>query len=191
MSNERENNTINWYAIHTKPKQEWRAGLNLWAWNIENFIPKVKGRQRCHSANSVSYVAKPLFPRYIFARFNPDMMLHKIIFTRGVHSVVRFGGVPAPVDDCIINLLRLRVGKDEFIKFTEEFKSGDKVIIQEGPLKNFVGVLDKDVKEDERVRILLTTVSYQSHVTIEREWIKKLTPPVTPAIRPSHHEHRY
>jgi transcriptional antiterminator RfaH len=169
---ERANTVRNWYALQTKPKQEFRAELNLKAWRVETFTPKIKGRRRAYSGVVKAPVIKPLFPGYIFARFNPETLLHKIVFTRGVQNVVSFGGNPTPVEDDIIDLMRMRA-TDDIINLTEEFKDGDKVVIQEGPFKDFVGVLDGHVKDDERVRILLLTISSQVHVTVARDWIKK------------------
>jgi transcriptional antiterminator RfaH len=169
---ERASSVTNWYALHTKPKQEFRAELNLKAWRVETFTPKIKRKRRASWGEAKAPVIKPLFPGYIFARFNPETLLHKIVFTRGVQSVVSFGGSPTPVEDDIIDLLRMRA-TDDIINLTEEFKAGDKVIIQEGPFKDFVGILDADVKDDERVRILLLTISSQVHVTVNKDWIRK------------------
>jgi transcriptional antiterminator RfaH len=165
-----------WYALSTKPKQEFRAESNLKAWRVETFFPKVNGRRRDCSGERSTTVVKPLFPGYIFARFDLESLLHKVVFTRGVRSVVSFGGTPTMVEDKVINFLQTRVGDDGTVKLDDEFKPGDRVIIQEGHFKNFVGVLDGSVKEVERVRILLLTISSQIHVTVAKDWLKKQLP---------------
>lgn len=48
---------------------------------------------------------KPLFPGYIFARFDAATMSHNISYARGVHSIVGVGDRPAPVDDAVISLV--------------------------------------------------------------------------------------
>jgi transcriptional antiterminator RfaH len=171
-----ERSAKGWYALYTKPKQESRAEYNLKAWRVETFLPKIKGRRRDFLGERSTPVVKPLFPGYIFARFDPEALLHKIVFTRGVQSVVSFGGTPTPVEDEIINLLLTRVGDDGTVKLCEEFKPGDRVVIQEGPFKNFVGVLDGNVKEAERVRILLLAISSQIHVTVAKDCLRKQLP---------------
>jgi transcription antitermination factor NusG len=100
--------------------------------------------------------------------------LNKVNFTRGVQNVVSFGGYATPIDDGIIELIRAQIGEDGFVSLFEEFATGNKVKINFGPLKNLEGVFESGIKDTDRVRILLDTVSYQSHVVIEREMIEKI-----------------
>jgi transcriptional antiterminator RfaH len=166
---------VRWYALSTKPRQEERAESNLNAWRIETFAPRVKER-RARAGGEAAYAIKPLFPSYIFARFDANAMLHKIGFTRGVQSVVSFGGVPVPVDDEVLAIMRTRVGEDGFIKIGEKLKPGDRVMIKAGVFENFVGVFEREQAGADRVKILLNTIRYQSHITIDRALVKKLDP---------------
>ncbi|HEX8150722.1 MAG TPA: transcription termination/antitermination NusG family protein [Pyrinomonadaceae bacterium] len=176
MITEQHGGALCWYAIHTKPKQERRAELNLRAWNIEALAPKIRARRRGRSRGGSLYVEKPLFPRYLFARFDVKTYLHRVIFTRGVQNIVRFGDAPIPVDDQIIAIIQLRVGVDGFVQMREEFKCGDRVMIQEGPFQSLVGIFEGEVDEAERIRILLTAISYQAHITIEKDLVRKMPP---------------
>ncbi len=162
-----------WYVIRTGPKQEERAISNLSAWRVETFLPKLRVRRRNHFTGVTKYVPGPMFPHYAFARFNANKALHQICYTRGVHSVVHFGGVPARVDDSIIELIRSQVGVDGFVQVEDDLKVGDYVKIKEGPLANFVGVFAAKMDERDRVLILLTTVSYQGRIVIEKEFVEK------------------
>lgn len=166
---------VRWYAVITKPQQEQRALSNLTAWRVETFAPCVKTR-RGRAGGEPVYSIKPLFPNYIFARFDAGAMLHKVGFTRGVHGVVSFGSVPASVDDELMAIIRERVGEDGFIKIGGELKPGDRVIIKAGAFENFAGVFERELADSERVRILLDTVSYRSRITIDRALVKKLEP---------------
>jgi transcriptional antiterminator RfaH len=164
-----------WYAIHTKPKQEARADSNLRAWAVETFNPRV-GERRYTPSGQLKKELKPLFPQYIFARFDAKRMLHQVCYTRGIHDVVRFGGAePTPIDNEIIAIIRSRVGADGIIDLSEKFKAGDRVVIKNGPLKNFVGIFERDVKDSDRVMILLNTLKYQAHLSLERELVKKIS----------------
>ena len=170
-----------WYAIQTKAQQEDRAESNLRAWGVETFVPRFRARRRGYYAGGSTYLIKSLFPRYIFARFDANVLLHKVNFTRGVQSVVRFGGTPAPVDDEVLAIMQARLGPDGFIKIGEELKAGDRVMIQDGPFKNFIGIFEREIGEADRVRILLTTISYQSHVTLDRALVRKISANHSPA----------
>jgi len=108
------------------PKQEDRAEDNLKAWSVETFNPKLRERRYNQYTGTPTYVKKSLFPRYLFARFNASDLLHKVHFTRGIHSVVSFGNGPTSVDDKIIDIIQLRVGEDGFVKIGDKLKYGDK-----------------------------------------------------------------
>lgn len=164
-----------WYAIHTKPKQEERAESNLRAWHVETFAPKIRDRRYNQFTGKAIYVTKPLFPRYIFARFDAGTLLHKVIFTRGVQNVVCTDGWPTLVEDEIIGMIRAREDKDGFIRLGEDLRRGDKVLISGGPLRNFVGVFEGKLKGEERASILLTTVSYQNRVLLELNTLRKVS----------------
>ena len=165
---------LNWYAIYTHPRQEERAENNLKAGKVETFNPKAK-KVRGRQSNPRNFVTSQLFPRYIFARFDKQL-LHTVSYTRGVQRVVCFGLEPTPVDDAIIALIRSQMDDDGYVQFGEQFKSGDKILVKHGSLANFAGIFERELKGSDRVSILLTTVSYQVRVVLEREQIKKLAP---------------
>lgn len=166
--------TLRWYAIHTHSKQESRAEDNLNMWKVETFAPKIIEPGSRSVNGERLYLTKPLFPRYIFARFDANSMLHKIRYTRGVSSVVGFGEDAVPVDDEVIAMIRSRMGADGFIRLEEGLKQGDRVVIDSGPFSGLEGVFERGVKDSDRVRVLLTVVRYQSHILVERESVKKL-----------------
>jgi transcriptional antiterminator RfaH len=168
-------NTAAWYVIYTKPKQEERADSNLRAWKVETFAPKIKERYINKFTGKTTFVMRHLFPRYIFARFNADVLLHKVYFTRGVQNVVSFSNKPSPVSDSIIELIKLRKGADGFIRLNDDLMPGDKVQIHTGPLQNFTGVFEGRTTQEGRVSILLTTLSYQARAIIEQEALRKVS----------------
>jgi transcription elongation factor/antiterminator RfaH len=165
---------LRWYVIKSQPKQEVRAECNLKAWNINTFHPKISERSINPFTGLVSYVVKPLFSRYIFAQFDFNTTYRRVCFTRGVHSVVNFGSGPVSVDDEIIKLIQSRVGEDGLVKLNNELKQGDQVMIESGPLTHLVGVFQHDIKGTDRVAILLTAISYQGRVIIEKGLVKKI-----------------
>jgi transcriptional antiterminator RfaH len=173
MSVETVDESARWYVLHAHVHQEHRAESNLRARSVETFNPKIKERRINEFTGAATYISKSLFPRYLFARFPAGAFLHKVWFTRGVHSVVSFGDRPTPVEDEIVNLIQARVGIDGFVTLNEEFKPGDKVLIKEGPLSNLSGVFEHELKDSERVMILLTTINYQGRVLIERERLRR------------------
>jgi transcriptional antiterminator RfaH len=163
---------LQWFAVCTHSKQEDRAYYNLQTANVECFSPRIKECRRNQFTGAVSYIARPLFPRYIFARFNLPL-LRKVSFTRGVLKVVSFNARPAPIDKQVIELLQARVGSDGFLS-VGELKPGDAVRIKDGPWKALVGVVERNLHSGERVELLMTAINYQGRLMIEREWIEKV-----------------
>ncbi len=175
MSMERVEDFPRWYVVHTNPKQEERANNNLKAWGVETLHPKLRARRYNQFTGAPSYVTQPLFPRYIFAKFDASKQLPKIWFTRGVHSVVSFGGKPASVDEDIIQIIHERIDKNGFVRIGEDFKRGDKVVVRAGPLKNFMGIFEREIKENDRVIVMLTAISYQGCLVVSRDLLERVT----------------
>jgi transcriptional antiterminator RfaH len=165
---------LNWYVLQTHPKQEERAAENLVAWNVETFVPKIKASRQNGFTGAVSYFPKPMFPRYIFAKVKINDLYHKIRFTRGIHSFVSFGDYPTPIDDDVIEFMRSRQGADGLVRLGDDLSQGDRVEIKDGPLRTFGGIFEREMKDSDRVMILLQTVNYQAHVVIEREQVRKI-----------------
>ena len=161
-----------WYVVHTNPKQEERANSNLVAWGVETLYAKLKARRHNEFTGVPTYITQPLFPRYLFAKFKREQ-LSKILFTRGVHDVVCFGDGPACVSEEIIEVIRGRIDQNGFVKLNNDLKPGDRVVISGGPLKNLIGVFEREVKGSERIMILLTAIGYQGHLEVDRNLIKR------------------
>ena len=188
MLNQSSVDGASWYVIVTHPKQEDRAESNLRAWNVETFYPKLRERHENPLTGRTSFVIKPFFPRYIFARFDAKT-LPKVWYTRGVHSIVSFGSNPAIVEDDIIALTQSRVSPSGYIEIDDGLKPGDQVVIKKGPLANFMGVFERQVKHTDRVTILLSTVGYQSRVVIERQYLDHLPNTTTERFQKTHRGH--
>lgn len=167
-----------WYGIHVKPKQEGRADANLRRWGLETLSPWLREPRIACGSHATQYRITPLFPGYIFARFDAEALLAKVRLTRGVHSVLGFGEYATPLDDAIISLLRSRMGADGSVRVAEP-QPGDAVQIIDGPLRSLVGVFERELRGQDRVLILLTTIGCQVHVKIDKAFIRKTTIRVT------------
>jgi len=77
------------------------------------------------------------------------------------------------MDEEIISLIRSNIKEDGFVRIDNEIKPGDRVIVKDGPLKNLAGIFEREMKDADRIRILLETVNYQAHVEIARDMVRK------------------
>lgn len=174
MNIEPVDDTPQWYVVHTNLRQEERADSNLRAWGVETLHPKLRTPRFNEFTGAPTYITKPLFPRYIFAKFNARKQLAKISFTRGVHDVVSFGGHPVSIDEDIIRIVSARVDQNGFVEM-DDLKRGDKVVIKAGPLRNFEGIFEHKLNDSERISILLTTISYQGRLVISKDLLQKVS----------------
>lgn len=162
-----------WYVVHTHVKQEERANENLRSWGIETLHAKLRTRRYNQFTGAPTYLTQPLFPRYLFAKFNAREQLPKIRFTRGVHSIVCFGENPATVDEDIIDIIRARIDETGFVKTNDELKPGDPVVIRAGPLRNLAGIFEREVKGSDRITILLSAIQFQGRLVVDRELVQR------------------
>ncbi len=148
-------NSCYWYVVNTKPRQEEFAKRMIAQLGVETLYPKINER-------------KGLFPGYLFAKYNPMEYFKRIRYTKGVRDIVSYGYNPVPVDDDIIDAIRTRM-KNGFIQISNDlFKKGERVIIREGLFKDFEGIFE-DIKDSERIIILLNLISYQARIVVEAE----------------------
>ena len=161
-----------WYVIYTKTNEEDRAGRNLAAWELETFYPRIRHKQLNEFTGKAIYFPRPLFPRYIFGRFNAETLLHKVSNSRGVQKVLSINYAPVPVDDEIIALIQSKIDDDGFVTLDEPFRRVDKVRIKGGSLKGINGVFDRTMKDKNRVMIFLTAINYQARVVVGRDLVQ-------------------
>lgn len=173
MSVERWADSLQWYVLHTHLKQEERANENLKFWGVETLHARLRTRRYNEFTGAPTYITQPLFPRYLFAKFNARAVLPKIRFTRGIQNVVCFGESPAQVDQDIIDIIRARIDENGFVKGNDELKPGDKVMINTGAMKNLEGIFERRTKGSDRITILLTAIEYQGRLVVSRDQVER------------------
>lgn len=164
-------NVARWYVIYTKTNEEDRVDRNLVAWGLETFYPRIKKKQLNDFTGKPTYFSRPLFPRYIFARFDAEKLLHKVSNTRGVQRVLNINYVPVPVDDEIVEIIQSRVSEDGFVNLDELFTRGDEVRVN-GSWQGINGIFDRTTNDKSRVMILLTAINYQASLVVERDLVQ-------------------
>jgi len=170
MSKQSQQNLL-WYAVHTKPRQEKLAELSLKRLGLQTFSPKLKETKVIRWRERE--IIKPLFPGYIFSKFDARLSLRAVKYAHGVIDVVRFGGKPAPVDEEIIAAIESRM-KGGYVQIEPRFRPGEKVTVESGPLRGFSGIFEREMSGSERVVILLETISYQARFVVDKKWLKKM-----------------
>ena len=80
---------MHWYVIRTKPHQERQAEFHLRQLSVETFLPLLRHNKRIRRQEKT--VVEPLFPRYLFARFDINDRYRAVNYARGVLKIVEIG----------------------------------------------------------------------------------------------------
>lgn len=123
---------MHWYVIHTKPRQEQRALLNLQQQSYECYLPLLPCEKLRRGALKV--VQEPLFARYLFIRLGTGQSGQSwspIRSTQGVSRLVTFGTEPARVDPDLVEALRAQ-NEGQGRAPVSLFHSGEPVRIKDG-----------------------------------------------------------
>jgi transcriptional antiterminator RfaH len=162
----------NWYALHTKPRQESLAQSSLQREGLETFFPKLRRRRTIRRVRK--WVTGALFPSYIFARFDAIQSARLVKYANGVANIVSFGGHPAIVDEEIIAAIRAHAEDDVVTVQPVQFRPGDVVEIQVGPLRGLQGVFEREMSDRDRVVVLLDTLAQGARVQVSREQLERI-----------------
>lgn len=167
-------NTINpqWFVIQTKPGNEHRVETNLSNQEMEVFLPLLETFQ--YSNGRMTPKIKPLFPNYLFAKFDLDVHYYQVKWTRGVSKILGAGNEPIPISEKVIQTIKARMGENNFIKLDEGLEAGNIVQFTSGPFKDLLGVFDKKMSDGKRVRVLLSLIGVDVSVQVSRWQIKKV-----------------
>ena len=145
-----------WYAVSTKPKQEKQAELHIKQRGIECFLPLLKERKIIRRTRKT--VIEPLFPGYLFARFDPNKHCRAVTYATGVRKVVEFGSGPVELDATMIDAIKGRLENGYLTPNPKHFKRGQILHINGGPLAGLEAVFVREVTDRNRVLLLLNTL---------------------------------
>lgn len=149
-------NKEDWYLVRTKPGKERWVHDQLSAMLPEVFLPLLEARTP--RWGKMAWTIGPLFPGYLFARFELHARYFDVKYLPGVHGFVSAGNDPLAVPEAVIEEIRRRA-VDGVIKLKEPvLGSGDKVRVVEGPFRGFEAIFERYLSSAERVAILLSTI---------------------------------
>jgi transcriptional antiterminator RfaH len=163
-----------WYCIYTKSCQEDNISRRLSEFQeIEVLNPKFKRRK--HVRSRLVETTEVLFPCYIFSRFPLEQYFHMIRYTRGVRRFVGDReGIPYVVSDSIIEYLKSRM-QEGLVHFEPpRLTPGEIVEFVEGPFRGIRGQVLNELKPNERVIVLLNTLTYQAKVEVGADYLAKV-----------------
>jgi transcription antitermination factor NusG len=157
-----------WFALSTKRNREKAVAELLRGKGYEEFLPMYRSRRKW--SDRYKELQLPLFPGYVFCRFDPARRLH-VLTTPGVSHVVGTGRLPVPVDDAEIDALRAVVASDLRVEPWPYLRAGERVVIEDGSLAGLVGIL-QEVRKSWRVVVSVNLLQRSVAVEVDRQWVR-------------------
>ena len=160
-----------WYAVSTKPHQEKQAELHIKQYGIECFLPLLKENKIIRRTRKE--VIEPLFPGYLFARFDPDKHCRAVSYATGVRKVVEFGSGPVELDATMIDAIKERLNNGYVTLMSARLVQGQVVHINGGPLAGLEAVFVREMTDRNRVILLLNTMGLHAKLNMSIDQVSQ------------------
>ena len=154
-----------WYVVSTKPHQEKQAESHIKQCDIECFLPLLKESKIIRRTRKT--VIEPLFPGYIFARFELERHCRAVSYATGVRKIVEFGSGPVELDATMIDAIKERLNDGYVTPHSERLKMGQILHIKGGPLAGFEAVFVREMTDRNRVLLLLNALGLHAKLTMD------------------------
>jgi transcriptional antiterminator RfaH len=164
---------LNWFCVHTKPRREEAlAAYCRDTLGLETYFPRVRGHRTIRRVRRL--VTAPLFPRYVFCRFNAATSFRAVRYAPDALDVIHRGSIPAAVDDRLIAELQAWAGEAvDIISLHPPLKPGDAVDIVDGPMRGLSATIVQCQEDRDRVALLLSILTSEAQVNIPREHLRR------------------
>jgi transcriptional antiterminator RfaH len=155
-----------WYVAQLRPNCLHLAVRGLARQGFGVFLPKIASDKKKTGGVELPWV--PLFPGYIFVRFDPARPAWRAInSTRGVSKLVGFGNDgPRSVPPGLIAELQARCNENGLLLAPDDLAPGDHVRILRGPFADFVTEIEQ-IEPDRRVWLLIEIMGRKTRLGVE------------------------
>ncbi|GAA5496687.1 transcription antitermination protein RfaH [Rubritalea halochordaticola] len=160
-----ERSELKWYAVRSQTKRERLAACTLReTLNIPVLAPVVKFQKATRRGKI--WWSEAMFPGYLFAKFDPEVLGRQVGYAQGVLSMVKFGQVVPPVPDSFISALLEELGDSEEIRLQHQVDVGGSYEIVSGPLSGIQGEVIEVLPGKERVSLLIELLGQSQRVDL-------------------------
>jgi transcription antitermination factor NusG len=159
-----------WYALQLKPRFEKVVAQHLRYKGYEEYLPVYRSRRRW--SDRIKEIELPLFPGYIFCKFDVLDRLPVLIIP-GVMSVVNFGGMPHAVEEHELRAVQTVIESGLPYGPWSCMPAGTPVSVRYGPLRGLEGVV-VEAKNNYQLIISVTLLARSVSVEIDRDCVTPL-----------------
>jgi len=167
MHQTKSTDNLSWFALQIRSRWEGTTAALLRGKGLETLLPTYTTKRKW--SDRVKVVESPLFPGYIFCRFDVHNRL-PVLITPGVIAVVGRGKTPIAVDDAEILSIQTAIGSGIHMEPWPYVEIGERVRVKDDVLDGMEGILTS-FKGTQRVVISVTLLRRSVALEIDRSRI--------------------
>ena len=161
------NSKPSWYALQVRSRKEGYVASQIEGQGYECLLPTYKSVRKW--SDRVKEVEQPLFPGYLFCRFDFQNR-RSVITTPGVLQIVGYGRTAISVSDEEIQSLQLAVSSGTPKQPWPYLEVGQRVRVNYGTLSGLEGIL-VNMKGNHRVILSVTLLQRSVAMEVETSWL--------------------
>jgi transcriptional antiterminator RfaH len=165
MTSNSNSNVKHWFALYTKPRQEFKAADQLNANSIEHYLPTLTQIKKW--SDRKKKVTEPIFRGYIFIQANEKERLLSLTQSAIVRCI-SFEGKPSVIPDWQVESLKSLLTTSPEVFVHKKIAIGTKVKIADGPFAGVIGVVTGQ-QEDKWLAVSVDLINCSVMVRLPQE----------------------
>jgi transcriptional antiterminator RfaH len=160
-----------WFILQFKSNSHNQASKNLTRQGFEVFLPlhDTTSRKLSRFINA----SKPLFPGYMFIRFDKAQAnWHKINNTYGVSRLITFNSILKSIPTSFVDSLIKRYDLSGKLLPIKKLEKGDQVTVLTGPFANFIATIEK-YEDDQRICVLMDLMGRKTKINTSSDALQQ------------------
>ena len=166
------NAELPWFAIRVKTRYEKQVAQSIESKKVHTSLPLYAARRRWSDRTKEVHV--PLFDGYVFCQLDPIERM-PVLLTPGVLHFVGIGKTPVPVEQREIGALQKMVQFGSTVRPWPFLREGERVRVDDGPLRNTEGILLSG-EDGDAVVVSITLLHRSVAVKVDRAWLTPIRP---------------
>ena len=166
----------NWFVAQLRPNMRLIAERHLTRQGFDSFAPiRIETIRR---RNRLKTEARPLFPGYLFVRFDPRVPSWQgINATRGIQRLISdTAHRPTPLPSDFMMGLLSRCDENGLLQTSEALAPGDRVRIFSGPFAGLVADID-NMDQQERLHLLIQVMGRPVRASLPADIVDRIPEP--------------
>jgi transcription antitermination factor NusG len=169
-----------WYALQVLANNEFAAEVGLRVRDYSTYLPTLMTKQRW--SDRTKTIHKPMFPGYIFSRFDA-MLPYRMVDSPRVIRIVGSRGIPIPIAESELDSVRILANSGLVVHPWLYLLEGEKVRVCCGVLEGLEGIFVRH-RGQNRIVVQVTILQRSVVADLEGDTVIPLRPLQLPGAIP-------